>query len=91
MNLTDRFSISDEVVAREVGGETMLLDLSSGTYFGLDQIGGRIWQLLEDGSSPAEACDALIGEYDVIRETLETDVLALLADLLERRLIVAGA
>lgn len=90
MKLTDRFSISDDVVSRELGNETMLLDFASNTYFGLDEVGGRIWQLLEDGTSPAEACDALIAEYDVARDVLESDVLALLADLLERRLIVAA-
>ncbi len=89
MKLTDRFAISDDVVAREVGGETMLLDLASGTYFGLDPVGGRIWQLLEDGTSASEACEALGAEYEVTREELERDVLALLADLLEHRLIVS--
>ena len=87
MNLTDRFLVSDEVVAREVGGETMLLDLSSGTYFGLDAVGGRIWQLLEDGTSPAEACDTLIEEYEVARDKLERDILDLLTELRDRRLI----
>lgn len=90
MNLSDRFEISDDVVAREVGGEIMILDLDSGNYFGLADIGCRIWKLLEDGSSAAEACDALIAEYDVARDVLEGDVLALLSDLLERRLIVAA-
>ena len=38
---SDKISISPQVVARELGGETVILDLSSGTYFGLDPVGAR--------------------------------------------------
>ena len=90
MNLTDTFALSDDVVAREVGGETMLLDLASGTYFGLDPIGGRLWQVLEQGGTLAGACDQIAGDYDVPRDVLEADILALVSQLVERRLIVSG-
>jgi hypothetical protein len=46
MNLNDTFSVSAQVMARRVGNETVLLDLASGTYFGLDPVGARIWQLI---------------------------------------------
>ena len=45
---TDRFTISDEVLSQEVNGETELLDLESESYFGLNQVGTGIWQLLQD-------------------------------------------
>lgn len=90
MNIADRLEVSPDVVAREVGGETMLLDLASGTYFGLDAVGGRVWQALEDGSSLTEACDKVAGEYDVARDQLESDVLALAERLLEQGLVSAG-
>jgi Coenzyme PQQ synthesis protein D (PqqD) len=91
VKLTDPIAISPEVVAREVGGETMLLDLASGTYFGLDAVGSRVWQLIEDqGVTLAGACDILVGEYEVSREDLERDVLALAGQLVENGLIVCG-
>ena len=90
MKLEDRLEISPEVVAREVGGETMLLDLASGTYFGLDAVGGRIWQALENGASLAEACDQIEGEFDVARAQLETDVLALAQKIVEQGLAEAA-
>ena len=65
MKLTDSFSLSEDVVARVVGEETMLLDLASGTYFGLNPVGGRFWQLLEDGLSATDARDALLEAFDV--------------------------
>lgn len=86
MNLENRLEISPDVVAREVGEETMLLDLASGTYFGLDAVGGRVWQALEAGSSLAEACDRIEGDFEVTRVQLEADVLALIGQIVERGL-----
>ena len=88
MKLDDRFDVSDEVVAREVGGETVLLNLATGTYFGLDAVGACVWQVLEeDGGTLADACNVIAGKYDVAREELERDVLDLAADLVENGLL----
>ena len=91
MKLTDKFRLSEDVVTREVGDETMLLDLASGTYFGLDAVGGRFWQLLEEGKSALEGRDALLEAYDVGADQLTQDLEALLADLAAHGLIHAEA
>ena len=91
MKLTDKIEVSSDVVAREVGDETMLLNLATGTYFGLDAVGGRFWQLLEEGKSPLDARDALLKEYDVGPDQLEGDLEKLLADLAAHGLVAAGA
>ena len=90
MNLHDKIAVSTDVVAREVGEETMLLNLASGTYFGLDPVGGRFWQLLEEGKSASEARDALLQQYDVAPEQLDRDLEKLLADLAAHGLVSAG-
>ena len=41
--------ISDNVLSQEVAGETVLLDLASESYFGLDEVGTRVWQMLKQG------------------------------------------
>lgn len=87
MNLTSTFAVPAKVISRTIGGETVILDLESGTYFGLDPVGARIWQLLEGGKSLGEACDAMIEEYDVERDELERDALALAAELVDKKLI----
>jgi len=89
VKLTDTIRLSDTVVTREVGEETMLLDLASGTYFGLDAVGGRFWQLLEEGKSALEGRDALLEEYEVGADQLEHDLEALLADLAANGLVHA--
>jgi len=82
-----KVTISPDVLFQEVSGEMVLLDLSSESYFGLDEIGARIWQLLSDGFSVGEALDVLLQEYEVSRETLEADVGELLDNLAEAGLI----
>ncbi|KLE31425.1 PqqD family protein [Aurantiacibacter gangjinensis] len=79
---------NEDIVAREVGGETVLLDLQGGTYYGLNEVGGRIWAMLEtDSHSIAAICDVLETEFDAARGELEADVKALTADLKENGLV----
>lgn len=87
MDLTDKLAIPTQVMARTVGDETVLLDLASGTYFGLDPVGARIWQLIGEGKALADICTAVLDEYEVERVQLETDVLRLTGELLERGLV----
>ena len=88
MKLTDGVTIPPQVMARTVGDETVILDLASGTYFGLDPIGARIWGLMGEGRVLAEICSTMLEEYEVEREQLEADVLRLTTELAERGLIV---
>ena len=87
MNLSDKVTIPTQVMARTVGDETVILDLASGTYYGLDPVGARIWQLLADGKSLGEVCDVMFGEYDVAREALEGDIRRLTEELQAKGLV----
>jgi hypothetical protein len=80
---------SADVVFRDLDGEAVILDLESGTYFGLNEVGTRVWLLVGDGRSEAEIVDALAAEYDAGRETIARDVAKLLGELRGRRLVVA--
>lgn len=87
MRLTDSVRIPDQVMARAVGDELVILDLASGTYFGLDGVGVVMWRVLSEGSSLADACAAVLAEYDVARETVEADLVALVGDLAAKGLV----
>jgi len=87
MNLDSAFDIPPEVSARKVGEELVMLDLVSGTYFGLDPVGMRLWELLQEGKSLRQVCDTMIEEFDVSRDVLEQDVLALVRDLVDKKLV----
>ena len=79
---------SPDVVFRELAGESVVLDLSSGRYFGLNAVGTRIWQLIGQGETVDGLLSAVTAEYDADVSTIERDVLALLEDLEKRGLVV---
>ena len=87
MKLSDKIRIPDAVLARQVGEETVMLDLAKGTYFGLEPVGARIWQLLGQGMTLAQVCEVMISEYDVAPADIERDVLDLVQDLASQGLI----
>lgn len=85
--LSSTFTISTEVLSQEVSGETVLLDLQSESYFGLDAVGTRIWQLLQENNHLQQVFDTMLDEYDVDEKELEKDLNELLDKLLEEGLI----
>ena len=87
ISLQQKVTISSEVLSQEVDGETVLLDLESENYFGLDEVGTRIWQLLKDGNGLQTVFNTLLGEYDVEEKQLEKDLQNHIAHLVEEGLI----
>ncbi|MBT8060121.1 MAG: PqqD family protein [Gammaproteobacteria bacterium] len=81
---------SKDVLAQEVDGETVLLDLASESFFGLDEVSTRVWQLLNEGAGREQVIETLLGEYDVEREVLEKDVGDLLERLADAGLVTLG-
>ncbi len=90
MNLSDHVVIPKQVMAREAGSETVILDLRSGIYFGLDEVGAQIWQVMARGVPLQTVCDELLSRYDTTRSTLEADVLRLAEELEGAGLITAA-
>ncbi len=72
--LQQKVTISSEVLSQEVDGETVLLDLESEHYFGLDEVGTRIWQLLNETSNLETVFATLLDEYDVDEKQLKKDL-----------------
>jgi len=79
--MTQKIEISSEVLTQEVDGETVILDLKSESYFGLDEIGTRIWQLLQEQEDIETITETMLNEYDVEEEKLEKDIQNLLTQL----------
>jgi hypothetical protein len=79
---------SPDVIVRELGRESVVLDLSSGRYFGLNAVGTRVWQLIQQGEAVDGLIRTLTDEYDAEAGDIERDVLALLEDLKTRGLVV---
>ena len=79
------------VLVRELEGESVLLNLNSESYFGLDEIGTRMWTLLTTSESIQAAYDSLLAEYEVEPEKLYQDLENLIEKLVAHGLAeVAG-
>jgi hypothetical protein len=87
MNLNQNITLSPEVISQEVSGETVLLDLESENYFGLDEVGTRIWQLIKQTNDLAAIYQTLLAEYDVSEERLQQDLDTLLGEISQLGLV----
>jgi hypothetical protein len=88
MDLDTRLTIPPQVMSRLVGDETVVLDLASGMYFGLDGVGRLVWESVSAGLTLAQAAEAIIEVYEVDIARAEADVLDLAHDLVERGLLI---
>ena len=84
--LDSSVEISDDAIFREMDGEAVILNLESGTYFGLDPVGTRIWQLLEEHGSVRVVFERMKQEFDVAPEVLERDLLRLVGQFADKGL-----
>lgn len=87
-------SISSSVVAAkdqvssDLGGEVAILDLRSSTYYGLEEVGARVWSLIqEEPRTVEEIRNVLLSEYEVEPDRCERDLFALLQRLADEGLI----
>jgi len=81
MNLNQKITLSPDVISQEVSGETVLLDLESENYFGLDEVGTRIWQLIKEKEDLQAIYTTLLDEYEVEESRLQADLEALSGEI----------
>ena len=79
--------VSKEQVSCDLAGEAAILNLKNGVYYGLDPVGARVWQLLQEPRTVNEIRDVLLDEFDVESARCEQDLLALLEKLAAEGLI----
>jgi hypothetical protein len=79
--------VAEGVLASDFGAEQVILNLRDGVYYGLEDVGARIWQLLQRPTTLPAMRSALASEYDVDPERCERDLFALISDLAARGLV----
>lgn len=87
ITLANQAQPHNDVLFQEVGGEAVLLNLGSESYFGLNEVGTRIWSLLAENTQLQNAFDILCAEYDVEPAKLEADLLALVDEMAKAGLV----
>jgi hypothetical protein len=82
-----RVAIPETVLFRDLEGEAVLLATDSGKYFGLNEVGTRMWSLLRLHGDVEQVCQTLLAEFDVPEESLRQDVVQFIGTLADRGLI----
>jgi hypothetical protein len=87
--LTSRSTVKvpEHVVHRDFAHETVILNLDTGQYHGLNPVGGRMLTLMQTGATVGEAATRLAEEFKQPVESIETDLVAFCSDLADRGLI----
>lgn len=79
---------SEAAMARAVDGELVILDVPSGRYFSLNDVGALVWERLDGTANRDDLLDAITAEFAVDRATAATDLDDLLESLREAGLVV---
>lgn len=87
LSLADRVIVPSHVLVRFLDKESVILNVETERYFGLDETGTRMWQLATGAVKVEDAYQQLLDEYDVAPEQLRKDLLDLLDRLIQNGLL----
>ena len=88
ISFSDRVKIPDDVLISKLQEESVILNLDSERYYGLDDVGTRILSVLTTSESIEAAYETLVKEYDVDAQVLRHDLIELIENLSKQGLIV---
>lgn len=91
INKNQEYKLTDEILCQVIDGETVILDLKSENYFGLNEVGSQAIELLQTGTTLTQLVEQLENIYAVEKIELEKDMTELLLQLLQEKLITPTA
>lgn len=77
----------ENLMGGEMGNETVLMDMASGDYLGLNEVGSSIWKIIAKPISVSEVCSALMEKYDIDAATCQAETLKYLNQLVAENMI----
>ena len=84
---TSKVAVSKSQISTDLGGEAVILTLDSGRYFSLNDVGSRVWDLIQEPMSVSDICDAILEEYEVDPTRCMRDIFAILESLASEGLV----
>lgn len=81
------YRVNPEVLTTEVDDELGMMSIKNGSYYTLNPVGKRIWQLLEQGIAIDDMINILVKEYNVSKEICKNDIIDLM-NVLEKKSLV---
>jgi len=78
----------EQIVVQKGANDLLLFNMDDGSYYALNEVGHRIWELCDGTHGVAQLVSVLAKEYDAPAEIIETDIREVLEDLRSKSLIV---
>ncbi len=88
INLASLVAQSPDLVSTRIEDQTALMSIANGAYYGMDQVGTRVWELIARRQAVSALVDQLLTEFEVDRTTCEQHVLAFLQNLADSDLLM---
>lgn len=87
LSKSSKIVVSNEVVSCDLDGETAMLNMENGVYYGLNPMGTRIWELIKKPITIQEIMNKILEEYEVDEDTCYDDLTELIEQMLENKLV----
>jgi len=84
LSTSARIMRDPDIIATDMDGETVMMSIEQGRYFGLSGVGPFLWNLLAEPMSVDELCTRVLQDYDVDEATCRTDVSTFVDELLDK-------
>ena len=83
----NRIILNQELLQSEIDGETIMMSIDNGKYYGLNTVASRIWEIIKEEPLFSELITKLVEEYNIDSLKCESDTKEFLANLIENKLI----
>lgn len=87
LSKSSKIVVSKDVVSCDLGGETALLEMNEGVYYGLNELGTVIWELIQKPITLQEIVDSIIDQYEVDQKICFADLTELIEQMVENKLV----
>lgn len=78
---------NEDLLSSDIDGEIVMMSIENGSYYGVNPIGSRIWDIVRNPVKVSDIISVLLKEYDVSKDICEKDVLTFLNTLYNERII----
>jgi hypothetical protein len=82
----DIVSASLHQVSANLGSESVVLELQAGTYFGVNDVGTAIWNVLQQPCRVTDVIAHIVNNYEVSADQAEAEILGFLQQLVDKGL-----
>ena len=91
MLMHQRVRVCEEIAAKVIDDEAIIINLANGVYYSMDNAAGLVWQMLERGHSLKEVITSVIARYDIPAEQARADVTRLVEELVQENVVVVSS